>query len=79
MICMSEEELNDIKEGKPIPSWKFIPWIFEFLGVPLTVKEKPPPEPEVQTDPEWSDGTLKAHKDKKKKKKKEQDAALKAE
>lgn len=35
MICLSEAELNDIKEGKPFPSWKFLPWIMEFLGIPL--------------------------------------------
>ena len=78
MICMSDQELTDIKEGKPMPSWKFIPWILEHLGVPLRVKEKPPPEPDSVTDGEWSDGTLKRHREKMKKKKREAEAAKKA-
>lgn len=78
MVCLSEQELQDIKEGKPMPSWKFIPWILEFLGVPLKVKEKPPPEPDSETDAEWDDVKLKQHKDKMKKKKKEAELAAKA-
>jgi len=35
MVCMSEQELNDVKEGKFLPSWKFLPWVLEYLGVPL--------------------------------------------
>ena len=78
MICMSEQELNTIKEGKPMPTWKFIPWILEYLGIPLKVKEKPPPQPDSDTESNWSEGHLKAHKDKKKRKKKEEEMAAKA-
>jgi hypothetical protein len=46
MLCLSQNELDAIKEGKPFPAWKFIPWILEFLGVPLMQKPAPPPEPE---------------------------------
>ena len=46
MISLSESELNEIKEGKPFASWKFIPWIMEFLGIALRVKEPPPEEKE---------------------------------
>lgn len=79
MICMSESELNDIKEGKPIPSWKFLPWIMEFLGIPMRIKDPPPPEEDSETDAEWDEARVKQHKDKIKKKKKEADAKKKAE
>lgn len=79
MICMSESELNDIKEGKPIPSWKFLPWIMEFLGIPMRIKDPPPPEEDSETDAEWDEARVKQHKDKVKKKKKEADAKKKAE
>lgn len=79
MICLSEKELNEIKEGKPMPSWKFLPWIMEFLGIPLRVKDPPPPAEDSETDKEWDEETLKKHNDKKKKKAKEKEAARKAE
>ena len=79
MICLSEKELNDIKEGKPMPSWKFLPWVMEFLGIPLRVKDPPPPAEDSATDKEWDEETLKKHNDKKKKKAKEKEAARKAE
>lgn len=79
MISMSEAELNDIKEGKPFPSWKFLPWIMEFLGVELRVKDPPPPEEDSATDEEWDEARLKQHRDKIKKKKKEAEAKAKAE
>jgi len=78
MISMSEQELNDIKEGKPMPSWKFLPWIMEFLGVPLRVKDPPPPEKDSDTDEEWDAEKMKAHVTKKKAKKKVEEAAAKA-
>lgn len=78
MVSMCEAELNDIKEGKPFPSWKFLPWIMEFLGVDLRVKDPPPPEEDSQTDEEWDEARLKQHKDKMKKKRKEAEAAAKA-
>jgi hypothetical protein len=61
MIGLSEAELNDIKEGKPFPSWKFLPWIMEFLAIPLCVKDPPPPEDESETDAEWDEARLKQH------------------
>lgn len=38
MVCLSNEELQEIKDGKPFAAWKFLPWVMEFLGVPLDVK-----------------------------------------
>lgn len=57
MVCLSTEELQDIKEGKPFPAWKFLPWIMEFLGVPLMVKpietkQEVVPDLETMTDDE---------------------------
>lgn len=43
-IGLSEVELNEIIEGKPVPASKFIPWILDFLGHPLEKKKPPPPE-----------------------------------
>ena len=79
MICMSESELAEIKEGKPIPSWKFLPWIMDFFNIPLRVKDPPSPEEDSETDAEWDEARLKQHKDKIKKKKKEAEAKKKAE
>ena len=65
-------------------SWKFLPWIMEFLGVPLKCNPPPPEEPDSETDEEMQADPerLKAHYDKKKakekKKKKEEEAAAKA-
>lgn len=78
MVSMSENELTEIKEGKPVPSWKFLPWIMEFLEIPLRVKDPPPPEEDSATDEEWDEARLKQHKDKIKKKRKEAEAAAKA-
>jgi len=80
MVCMSEQELLDIKNGMPIPSWKFLPWIMEFLGVPLRVKDPPPPEEDSETDEEMKEDPvrLKEHNDKKKKKEKEKKKAEEA-
>ena len=77
-ICLSEKELTEIKEGKPMPSWKFLPWIMEFLEIPLRVKDPPPPEPDSQTDEEGDEETKKKHAEKKKKKNKEKELAKKA-
>jgi YHS domain-containing protein/transcriptional regulator with XRE-family HTH domain len=43
-IGLSEVELNEIIEGKPVPASKFIPWILDYLGHPLEKKKPPPPE-----------------------------------
>lgn len=37
MIGLSAEELAEIKEGKPFATWKFLPWVLEYLGVPLAI------------------------------------------
>ena len=29
LVSMSAQELEAIKEGKPFPSWKFLPWVCE--------------------------------------------------
>lgn len=41
MVSMSNEELEAVKEGKVMATWKFLPWILEFLDIPLMVKPKP--------------------------------------
>jgi len=41
MISMSQEELDSIKEGKVMPTWKFLPWVLEFLDIPLEARAKP--------------------------------------
>jgi len=50
-INMSQEELDKLKEGIPVPSWKFLPWILEYLNVPLKrkpiVPKQPEPEPNI--------------------------------
>jgi hypothetical protein len=43
-IGLSEQELQDVIEGKSIPAWKYIPWILDFLGYPLEKRKPPPPE-----------------------------------
>lgn len=43
-IGLSETELQEIAEGKPFSAWKFIPWIFDYLGFELEKKRPPPPE-----------------------------------
>lgn len=52
MVCLSQEELDKIKNGEPIPSWKFLPWILEHLGIPLKrkpiVPKVPEPEPNIE-------------------------------
>jgi hypothetical protein len=39
-ISLSEAEFDEIKAGRPFPSWKFIPWILDELGHELM--KKPP-------------------------------------
>lgn len=38
MIGMSDSELEEVRNGKVLPAWKFLPWICEYLGVPLMEK-----------------------------------------
>jgi len=35
-----------------MPAWKFLPWILEFLGIPLKRKPVIPPEPVPEPNPE---------------------------
>jgi hypothetical protein len=34
-VGLSQQEIDEIKLGKPFPSWKFIPWVIDELGYPL--------------------------------------------
>ena len=36
-VSMNEEELESIKNGEKFDSWKFLPWILEYLDIPLRV------------------------------------------
>lgn len=68
MICMSNEELQEIKDGKPFPAWKFLPWIMEYLDVPLVVK---PADVKVVVEPnveEMNEEERKAYEKEQKKK-----------
>lgn len=40
MIGLSQEEVNEIKDGKQFAAWKFLPWILEYLKVPLAIQPK---------------------------------------
>ena len=44
-IGMSEQELVDVMDGKVFPTWKYIPWIFDYLGFELEKKRPPPVDP----------------------------------
>jgi YHS domain-containing protein len=52
MIGMSQEELDKVKEGHSMPAWKFLPWILEFLGVPMKRRPIVPKEPEKEPNVE---------------------------
>ena len=69
-IAMNETELQEIIDGKPMPTWKFIPWIFEYLGYELEKKRPPPPEEKDGDD----DVPLDDDDDEDKKKKKDHEA-----
>ena len=51
-IGLSLQELEEIKLGKPFPSWKFIPWIIDNLGLPLMKRPPPPPEEKPEGEEE---------------------------
>lgn len=62
MVGISQEELDKIKEGHSIPAWKFLPWILDYLGIPL--KRKPIVPKAAEPEPVEEDMTpeqLKAH------------------
>lgn len=48
---LSTKELDEIRTGQVFPTWKFIPWIFEALELPLAIRPPPPveeiPEPNI--------------------------------
>lgn len=72
MVCLSNEELQEIKDGKPFPAWKFLPWVMEFLGIPLMIR---PPEVKAEEEinqDEMTDDQKKAF-DKEQKKKAEEE------
>jgi len=50
MVSLSQEELEAIKDGKKFESWKFIPWILEYMGIPLAVRPPPPPAAPVNEE-----------------------------
>ena len=78
-IGLSQAEIDEIRLGKPFPSWKFIPWVFDELGFELA-ERPPPPEPEVEEgDPEELTEEEKAKKEKEKKKKEAEEAKKKKE
>lgn len=52
MICMSDQELAEIKEGKMLAAWKFLPWVLEYLGVPLMQRPPRPVVPVEEPNPE---------------------------
>ena len=50
MVSLSQDELELIKDGKKFESWKFIPWILDYMKIPLT--QRPPPPPAAPIDEE---------------------------
>ena len=44
MVSMNNEELEAIKRGEVFATWKFLPWVLEYLEIPLMVKPKPEAE-----------------------------------
>lgn len=84
MVCLSNEELQEIKDGKPFAAWKFLPWVMEYLGVtldvkPVVVKEEVAPNLDEMT-PEQLKAYEKEQKKKadEKKKKEKEEAEAKA-
>lgn len=72
-VSMSQQEIDEIKAGKPFPSWKFIPWILDELNYEL-MKRPPPPEPEEPADGEELTEEEKAKREKEQKKKQAEEA-----
>ena len=68
-IALSEPELQDVMEGKLFPAWKFIPWIFDYLGHQLDKKKPPPPEEKIDEPEEELDEEAKKKKELEAKKK----------
>jgi len=75
-VGLSDHEVDEIKSGRPFPSWKFIPWIIDELGYPLMKRPPPPPPEEGEEKPEEPELTEeeKAKLEKEKKKKEAEDA-----
>lgn len=61
-ISMSQEELDKLRDGHSLPAWKFLPWILEYLEVPMKrrpiVPKEKEPEPDVN---EMDDAEKKAY------------------
>lgn len=79
MVCLSAEELQEIKDGKPFPAWKFLPWVMEYLGVPLMVKPLEVKQEVVPDLESMSEEEKKAYDKEQKKKAEEQKKKEKAE
>ena len=73
-IGLSLQELEEIKLGKPFPSWKFIPWIIDNLGLPLMKRPPPPPEEKPEGEEEELTEEQKAAQEKALKKKQAEEA-----
>jgi hypothetical protein len=52
-----------VVDGKPMPAWKFIPWILNYLGMPLDKKKPPPPEEKPEEPEEDLDDEAKKKKE----------------
>jgi hypothetical protein len=74
-IGLSWTEIEDIKSGKPFPSWKFIPWVLDFLGHKLMKRPPPLEAPEAEVNPEELEGEELANYEKAQKKKEQEQAA----
>ena len=55
MVSMSQEELDAIKEGKVMATWKFLPWVLEFLEIPLALRPKPEVKEEEPNEEEMTE------------------------
>jgi hypothetical protein len=49
---LSQQEIDEIKLGKPFPSWKFIPWILNDLGFTLMKRPPAPVEEKLENEEE---------------------------
>jgi hypothetical protein len=50
MISLSQEELDLIKEGKKFEAWKFIPWVLDYMKIPLVQRPPPPPPSPINVE-----------------------------
>jgi hypothetical protein len=85
MIGLSSEELTEIKDGKTFAAWKFLPWILEYLQVPLAIQPKveqgvvePNPDEMNEEEKKTYEKEQKKKAEEKKKKEKEEEDIRKA-